>query len=138
MAAAAPKPLVLQIGCGMLAVVAAAIVYLVVLSNQVNGGREDLRDIATSLTQAEQRTAALKPYDDFAKAATQRHDAVASVAKTRFKWDRTLTEIAKVAPDNVWLTTMDGTLTAAAPAVGAAAATGALTPTIKLSRMCRT
>ena len=132
-AAAAPKPLVLQVGCGMLALVAAAIVYLVVLSNQVNGGREDLRAIATSLTQAEQRTAALKPYNDFAKAASQRHDAVASVAKNRFKWDRTLTEIAKVAPDNVWLTTMDGTLTAATPAAGATAATGALTPSIKLS-----
>jgi type IV pilus assembly protein PilM len=133
-AAAAPKPLVLQVGGGMLAAVALALVYLVVLSNQVNGGREDLRDIATKLTQTEQKTAALKPYDDFAKAAGQRHDAVASVAKARFKWDRTLTEIAKVAPDNVWLTTMDGTLANTSPAGAAVgAAGGMLTPSIKLT-----
>ena len=109
--AAAPPPLVLQVGCGMLALVAAAIVYMVILSNQVSGGREDLRDIATNLQQSEQKAAALKPYDDFAKATQKRHDAVASVAKTRFKWDRTMTELARVAPDGVWLTSAKATLT---------------------------
>jgi type IV pilus assembly protein PilM len=117
---AAPAPLVLQVGCGMLALVAAAVVYLVILSNQVNGGREDLRDIATSLTQAEQKTAALKPYDDFAKATTKRHDAVATVAKTRFKWDRTMTELARVAPRGVWLTSAKATLTPATQVDGGA------------------
>jgi type IV pilus assembly protein PilM len=110
-ATAAPPPLVLQVGCGMLALVAAAVVYMVILSNQVNGGRADLRDIATNLHQSEQKAAALKPYDDFAKATTKRHDAVATVAKTRFKWDRTMTELAQVAPKGVWLTGVKATLT---------------------------
>ena len=109
--AAAPPPLVLQVGCGMLAIVAAAIVYMVILSNQVSGGREDLRDIATNLQQSEQKAASLKPYGDFAAATQKRHDAVASVAKTRFKWDRTMTELARVAPDGVWLTSAKATLT---------------------------
>jgi len=119
--AAAPPPLVLQVGCGMLALVAAAIVYMVILSNQVSGGREDLRDIATTLTQSEQKAAALKPYDDFAKATQKRHDAVASVAKTRFKWDRTMTELARVAPDGVWLTSAKATLTPTSTVEGGAA-----------------
>ncbi|HEV2774546.1 MAG TPA: PilN domain-containing protein, partial [Solirubrobacteraceae bacterium] len=93
-----------------------------------------LGEIRTELVAAEQKTAALKPYDDFAKAAAKRHDAVASVAKARFKWDRTLTELARVAPDNVWLTDMDGTLAAAASTPAAAgSATGPLTPSIKLA-----
>ncbi len=137
--AAAPPPLVLQVGCGMLALVAAMIVYLVVLSNQVNGGREDLRDIATSLTQAEQKAAALKPYDDFVKATTARHDAVATVAKSRFKWDRTMTELAKVAPKGVWLTSATATLTpTSSVGGGAGGSTGGLrsaiaSPAIELS-----
>jgi type IV pilus assembly protein PilM len=128
-------PLIAQVGGAMLALVIAMIVYLVVISNQVNSDRERLGQIATELTTAEQKTAALKPYDDFAKAAAVRHDAVASVAKARFKWDRTLTEIARVAPDNVWLTTMDGTLaaTGAATPAAAGAPAGTLTPTIKLA-----
>ena len=124
--AAAPPPLVLQVGCGMLALVAAAIVYIVILSNQVNGGREDLRDIATNLQQSEQKAAALKPYDDFAKATQKRHDAVASVAKTRFKWDRTMTELARVAPDGVWLTSAKATLTPTTQVEGGGGGTSGL------------
>ena len=60
---------------------------------------------------AERRAAALKPYDTFAKAALTRRDAVVSVASTRFKWDRTLTELAQVAPAGVWLTSVKATLT---------------------------
>ena len=104
-------PAMTQVGGAMLAVVVAAIVYLVVISNQVSSDRERLGQISTELVDAERKAAALKPYDDFAKAAAKRHDAVAAVAKTRFKWDRTLTEIARVAPDGVWLTSMKGTLT---------------------------
>jgi type IV pilus assembly protein PilM len=129
-------PLVAQVAGGMAALVVAMIVYLVVISNQVSSDREHLGQIASAIVSAEQKTAALKPYDDFAKAATARHDAVASVAKGRFKWDRTLTEIAKVAPDNVWLTSMDGTLAPAESGAAPAAAVGAepaeLTPSLKL------
>jgi len=127
-------PVVAQVGGAMLAIFLAAVVYLVVISNQVSSDRERLGQISAEIVGAEQKTAALKPYDDFAKAAAKRHDAVASVAKNRFKWDRTLTEIAQVAPDNVWLTTMDGTLAPATAAVGApGTVTGALTPSLKLA-----
>lgn len=105
------RPLIAQVAGGMLALVLAAVVYLVVISNQASSDRERLGQIGGELVVAEQRAAALKPYDDFAKAARRRHDAVATVAKTRFKWDRTLTEIARVGPKGVWLTSMKGTLT---------------------------
>ncbi len=112
-----------QVGGGMLAIVIAAIVYLVVISNQVSSDRERLGQMQTELVAAEQKAAALKPYDDFVKAADKRHTAVATVAKTRFKWDRTLTELARIAPDGVWLTGMKGTLTPSTQVDGGAAAT---------------
>ena len=115
-------PVVAQVGGAMLAVFLAAVVYLVVISNQVSSDRERLGQISADLVSAEQKTAALKPYNDFAQAAAKRHDAVATVAKTRFKWDRTLTEIARVAPDGVWLTSMKGTLTPSTQVEGGSAA----------------
>lgn len=113
---------VAQLACAMTALVAAAVVYLVVVSNQVSSDREHLGQLSTQLAQSEQQAAALKPYADFVTATTTRRDAVAAVAKTRFKWDRTLTELAKVAPDGVWLTSVTGTLPVATQPVAAPAA----------------
>ncbi len=102
--------LVAQACCAMLAVLAATIVYLVVISNQVSSGREQVARISAELVAAEREAVVLKPYEDFAAATVTRREAVAAVAKTRFNWDRALTELASVAPGGVWLTSAKGTL----------------------------
>jgi type IV pilus assembly protein PilM len=99
-----------QVACAMVALLAAAVVYLVVLSNQVSSGRERVGALAGELNAAERQAAALKPYRDFADATIARRETVASVAGTRFNWDRTLRQLAKVGPDGVWLTSAKGTL----------------------------
>ena len=101
----------MQVACAMVALLAAAVVYLVVVSNQVSSGRERLGELSGELVQAESQAATLKPYDDFARATMARREAVATVAGTRFNWDRTLRQLAKVGPDGVWLTSVKGTLT---------------------------
>jgi type IV pilus assembly protein PilM len=108
---ATPVTQVAQVGCAALAVLAAAIVYLVVISNQVNTGRQQLGTIAADLVANERQAAELKPYDDFAKATLARREAVTTVAKTRFNWDRALTQLAEISPGGVWLTSVNGTLT---------------------------
>jgi type IV pilus assembly protein PilM len=105
-----PLTTVARASCAMLALLAAAIVYLVVISNDVSTGREQLARTTTGRYSAEHQAAALKSYDTFAKAALTRRDAVISVASTRFKWDRTLAELAQVAPRGVWLTSVKATL----------------------------
>jgi Tfp pilus assembly protein PilN len=105
-----PLTTVARASCVMLALLAAAIVYLVVISNDVSSGREQLARTTTGRFSAEHQAAALKSYDTFAKAALTRRDAVISVASTRFKWDRALTELAQVAPNGVWLTSVKATL----------------------------
>jgi Tfp pilus assembly protein PilN len=112
--------MVARAGIASLAVLAAAIVYLVVISNQVSSGREKLGHISTELVTSEQKASSLKQYDDFKQATTKRHDSVATVAKTRFKRDRTMTELARVSPDGVWLTSVRGTLTPASQIDGGA------------------
>ena len=83
---------------------------MVIVSNQVSSGKERLGQIGGELVQAEQQAAALKPYDDFAKSTIARRDAVTKVAKARFDWDRTLIELSRVAPGDVWLTSAKGTI----------------------------
>ena len=102
---------VAQAACAMVTLVAAAVVYLVIVSNQVSVGRERVDALAGGLAQAERQAAALKPYHDFSSATIARRETVASVAGTRFNWDRTLRQLAKAGPDGVWLTTAKGTLT---------------------------
>jgi type IV pilus assembly protein PilM len=101
---------VAQVACAMVALLAAAVVYLVVLSNQVSSGRERAGSLTGEIAAAEHQAAALKPYHDFADATIARRETVASVAGTRFNWDRTLRQLAKVGPDGVWLTSAKGTL----------------------------
>ena len=117
---ATPTGLVAPVSCAMLAALAAAIVYLVVISNQVTTDRAQVAKITAEAAVAERHAAALKPYDDFAKATLARREAVATVANTRFNWDRALTELAQVAPSGVWLTAAKGTLTPATNVAGAA------------------
>jgi type IV pilus assembly protein PilM len=109
--ASTPLTAVAQASCAVLAVLAAAIVYLVVISNHVSSGREQLATVAGQLVSAERQTAALKPYDDFAKAALVRREAVVALAKGRFNWDRAFRQLADVAPAGVWLISAKATLT---------------------------
>lgn len=134
-----PLTTVAQVSCAALAVLAVAIVYLVIISNKVSSGREQLGTISTQLVAAETQSAALKPYDDFAKATLARRDAVTAAAKGRFNWDRTFGELAEVTPEGVWLTSVKATLTpSTAVDGGAGGATaglrGAITsPALELS-----
>ncbi|HUR86603.1 MAG TPA: pilus assembly protein PilM [Solirubrobacteraceae bacterium] len=123
-AAASPVGRIPQVACAMVALVAAAIVYLVIVSNQVSSGREEAGTLSSQVVAGERRAADLKPYADFAAATTRRHDAIAGVAKGRFTWDRTLTELARVAPDGVWLTSVKATLSPTTQVEGASGSNG--------------
>jgi type IV pilus assembly protein PilM len=102
---------VAQVTCAMVTLLAAVVVYFVIVSNQVSSGRERVDALAGALTRAERQAAALKPYHDFASATIARRETVATVAGTRFNWDRTLRQLAKAGPNGVWLTSAKGTLT---------------------------
>jgi len=109
---AAPNARVAQVVCAVAAVVAAAIVYMVVISNQVSTGKQRLGQINSELVIAEQEAAALKPFADFAKQTLDRRATVQQVASGRFNWDKSLRELSQVAPGDVWLTSAKGTLSA--------------------------
>jgi Tfp pilus assembly protein PilN len=111
--AAAPSRLVAQAVCGVVALLALAVVYLVMLSNQIGEDEARAGALRGEVTTLEARAAALKPYDDFATATLARNAAVRTVASTRFDWERTLRQLANVTTRGVWLTSAKGTLTPA-------------------------
>jgi len=123
---AAPNARPAQVVCGVMALLAIAVVYMVIVSNQVSSGKQRLATLSTELVEAEGQAAALKPYADFAKATGDRRTAVTKVAQARFNWDRALGELAKVAPGDVWLTSAKGTLSATAQVEGGGGETGSL------------
>jgi type IV pilus assembly protein PilM len=122
----APDARVAQVVCGVVALLAAAVVYMVVVSNQVSSGKQRLGQISGELVTAEQQAARLKPYADFASATLARRQAVRQVAATRFDWDRALRQLSQVEPGNVWLTSAKGTLTSTTSVDGGAGDTGGL------------
>ncbi|MGH2840310.1 MAG: pilus assembly protein PilM [Solirubrobacteraceae bacterium] len=109
--AAAPGRLVAQAACAVVALAALAIVYMVLLSNQTASDEARIRTLSSEVSGLERQAAALKPYDDFAKATLARNSAVSTIAATRFDWERTLRELAEVTSRGVWLTSAKGTLT---------------------------
>jgi type IV pilus assembly protein PilM len=122
---AAPNARVAQVVCGVAAVLAAAIVYMVMVSNEISSGKERLVAISGELAQAEAEAAKLKPYDTFARATIERRDAVTTVAKARFDWDKMLIQLARVAPGDVWLTSAKGTVSSASSVEGGGGGGGA-------------
>ncbi len=115
---AAPNARVAQVVCGVAAVLAAAIVYMVMVSNEISSGKERLVAISGELAQSEAEAAKLKPYATFAQATVERRDAVTKVAKARFDWDKMLLQLARVAPGDVWLTSAKGTVSSASSVEG--------------------
>ncbi|HEV7805311.1 MAG TPA: pilus assembly protein PilM [Solirubrobacteraceae bacterium] len=122
----APDARVAQVLCGVVTLLAALVVYLVILSNQVSSGQERIAQISGEVTASERQAADLKPYADFAKATTDRRETVKKVAAGRFAWDRAMRELSQVAPGDVWLTSVKGTLSATSSVEGGAGGGGGL------------
>lgn len=95
---------------GVLAVAVLALSAYVLAGNSVNDEKAELASVSTKADSAEQQAAALKPYAEFAKLEQTRVSTVKSLATSRFNWDRTLRQLSKVMPGNVWLSSFLATV----------------------------
>lgn len=107
---------------GALALVLAGIVGVVLTGNQITDSKNELTDLKARQKVAEQRVEEFAAYGNFAQMSEQRRETVASLAQSRFDWERVLNELARVMPDDIWL---DGLTATVAPgsAVGDGTAT---------------
>jgi Tfp pilus assembly protein PilN len=90
----------------MLVVVAAA---YVVSGKSVDDNKAELASITQQAQAAEAKAAALTSYTKFAAVRAKRVDTVKQLSASRFDWSHALREVARVLPDNAWLTQLTAT-----------------------------
>jgi Tfp pilus assembly protein PilN len=97
---------------GVLAAALLGVVVLVMTGNKITEKEGELASLEVRQDAAEQRVRELAPYGEFATLSQSRRETISSLAKSRFDWERVLNELALVIPDDVWLESLTGAVTA--------------------------
>ncbi len=95
---------------GGLAVVVVALAAWVLTTNSISDNKAQLAKVNREADVATAQAAALRPYRDFAQMRVNRVLTVQALARSRFDWQRAFTDLARVIPSDVWLTTMVATV----------------------------
>jgi Tfp pilus assembly protein PilN len=93
------------------AVVAAlvGVTALVLTSNQIADRESEVTQLEREDAAATARAERLAPYTQFRSLQEQRVATVASLADSRFDWERVMRELSLILPQNVWLVSLDAT-----------------------------
>jgi Tfp pilus assembly protein PilN len=111
---------------GGLAGLLALVTLHVVTGNTINDSKSELASVHGQLVVAQAQADATRPYREFATLARARIDTVRQLGSARFDWRRAFAGLATVIPDDVWLSSLTGTVTAGVNVAGgdAGGATG--------------
>jgi Tfp pilus assembly protein PilN len=90
----------------VLALALAGVTALVITGNQVSDRKAEVATLESKVAVAEAEADRLSAYTDFASMQQARQATVASLATSRFDWERVLRELAIVIPDDVWMTSV--------------------------------
>jgi Tfp pilus assembly protein PilN len=119
---------------GLLACAVAAVAVLALTNKQIDDRKAEKTALEAEEAQARATAEALAPYAEFAQASEARVATVTSLAESRFDWVRVLKELSLVLPDDVWLTTLNGSVSSAVTAEGKSAlAEGLDVPTLSIT-----
>lgn len=113
---------------GALATLLAGAAFYVLTHNTVIERRAEVASLRTRVTAAQAEVSKLESYREFATLAQTRVETVRQLGRARFDWHRTMRDLSKVMPDNVWLTSVLGTV---APGVAVEGAAGGATSTLR-------
>ena len=101
---------------GALGLLLAATLGYVLVSNQAAERASRAAEVNQEAQVAEGRAGSLEPYARFAELKRTREDSVMQLAGTRFDWERSMRELARLLPAKVWLTALDASTSAQDPA----------------------
>jgi Tfp pilus assembly protein PilN len=104
---------------GALVAALLGVTVLVVTDNQISDSKAEVVQLEGAKAAVEARAQALDAYTQFHTVREQRLATVASLADSRFDWERVMRELALVLPSNVWLTNLTGTVSPAVAPEGA-------------------
>ncbi len=109
---------------GALGVVVIALATYVLVVNSINDRKGQLTQVTAQADRVEAQAAALKPYRDFATLRQQRIATVSALAQSRFDWERTMRQLARVLPADVSLNSFTGTVAPGVNVGGSGSASG--------------
>jgi Tfp pilus assembly protein PilN len=91
-------------------VIVVALTAWVLTNNAITDHKAELAKVNKEANIATAQAAALRPFRDFAQLRVDRVLTVQSLARSRFDWQRAFTDLARVIPSDVWLTSMVATV----------------------------
>ncbi len=95
---------------GVLGVFVVAIAAYVLTTNTIAERKSEVARVTNEAAIAQAQAAALRPYRDFAVLRQKRVATVAGLASNRFDWERTMRDLARVIPGDVWLSSLRATV----------------------------
>lgn len=91
---------------GALVAILVGVVLLATTSSQVSDAKSEVMTLKHENKVAEQQAQRLASYVQFQRLRETRSQTIASLANSRFDWERVMRELALVLPHNVWLTSL--------------------------------
>jgi Tfp pilus assembly protein PilN len=100
-----------------LVAVLAAVTALVLANNQISEREGEVARLEVEDAEAQAKAESLAAYTEFRNLSEQRVTTVASLADSRFDWERVMRELALILPRDAWLVSLNATV---APGLGGA------------------
>jgi Tfp pilus assembly protein PilN len=94
----------------VLAVALLGVTGAVLTNNQVSDRRAEKSGLESQLAEAQAQARRVGSFASFASLQQAREQTVASLAQSRFDWERVLRQLAIVIPEDVWLTHLTATV----------------------------
>jgi Tfp pilus assembly protein PilN len=92
---------------GALVALLAGVTVLVLTNNQISESKAEIATLESEDAAAQARAVSLSAYTQFRAMSEQRVATVASLADSRFDWERVMRELALILPSDVWLVSLD-------------------------------
>jgi Tfp pilus assembly protein PilN len=106
---------------GVLGVALLGMLAVVLTSNQINSKTEELSKVQAQEQGVKQVADALRPYGEFAQVQQARQLQIDTLVSSRFNWERSLRQLARAIPENVWLLNLGASVS---PAIDVSSAGG--------------
>ena len=120
---------------GALVALLAGVTALVLTSNQISEREGEVATLEAEDSRAEAEATRLAAYTQFSEMSKARTETVASLADSRFDWERVMRELSLVLPADTWLTKLTASAAGGAESEGGGggAVAGVSGPTLQLS-----
>lgn len=111
---------------GALVAVLAGVTALVLVGNQISERESEIARLEVEDAREEAKAERLVAYTEFRDLSEQRVATVASLADSRFDWERVMRELALILPSDAWLVNLTATASPSVQVEGGGGGGGAL------------